>query len=247
VVSASCLYEGTIRHRRHAQRRGEFCHRISLAYVDLDELPRLLGGRLASRRPGLLRLRRRDYLGDASAPLADAVREIVHAQIGRRVEGPIRLLTQLRGFGHAFNPVSFYYCFDADGERMAAVVAEVTNTPWGERHSYVLRADGARVDAAFAKQLHVSPFMAMDQRYRARLSTPAQSLSVHLESYERADLVFDATLSLQRHELTGPRVARALVRHAFAALRTLALIYGHAAALRLRGVSTHRHPGHGHA
>ena len=71
-------------------------------------------------------------------PLADAVRDLVEERTGARPAGPIRLLTHLRSFGHCFNPVSFYYCFDPAGERVEAVVAEVTNTPWGERHAYVL-------------------------------------------------------------------------------------------------------------
>ena len=139
-MSASCIYEGAVRHRRFEVRGHEFRYRLALAYVDLDELPTLLSGRLVKRRPGLVRFRRRDYLGDPRTPLADAVRELVHARTGTRPEGPVRLLTQLRSFGHCFNPVSFYYCFDRAGERLEHVLAEVTNTPWGERHTYVLSA-----------------------------------------------------------------------------------------------------------
>jgi DUF1365 family protein len=119
-----------IRHRRREPRR-EFTHRLALAYLDLEELPRLLGGRLVSRRRGVVRFRRPDYLGNPAVPLDCAVRGLVSERTGECPEGPIRLLTHPRSFGHCFNPVSFYYCFDADGERLEAVVAEVTNTPWG--------------------------------------------------------------------------------------------------------------------
>ena len=98
-MSASCIYEGTIRHRRFEPRR-EFSHRLALAYLDLDELPALLDGRLVARHPGLVRFRRRDYLGDPAVPLPRAVRDVVEDQTGARPEGPIRLLTQLRSFGH---------------------------------------------------------------------------------------------------------------------------------------------------
>ena len=169
-MSASCIYEGTIRHRRFDPRR-EFSHRLALAYLDLDELPGLLDGRLVARRPGLVRFRRRDYLGDPAVPLHRAVRDVVEDQTGARPEGPIRLLTQLRSFGHCFNPVSFYYCFEPGGERVQALVAEVTNTPWGERHAYVIEGkqrDSAVLAGEFDKALHVSPFMGMDHRYDAR-------------------------------------------------------------------------------
>ena len=69
-MTASALYEGTIRHRRFADRPGEFTHRIAMAYLDLDELPELLGGRLVRSRPGLVRFRRSDHLGDPGVPLA---------------------------------------------------------------------------------------------------------------------------------------------------------------------------------
>jgi uncharacterized protein len=215
-VTHSALYEGTIRHRRFAVRRHELNHRIAMAYVDLDELPGLLGGRLVSRRPGLVRLRRRDYLGDPSVPLADALGELLGARHPK-----IRVLTQLRTLGHCFNPISLYYCF-GDDERLEAVVAEVTNTPWGERHAYVL--DGRRSE--HEKAMRVSPFMGMDQRYRVAVAPPGPTLSVHIESHERRHLVFDATLKLHRRPF----------RARLSALRTLPLIYGHAIVLRAKGV-----------
>ncbi len=134
---ASCLYRGTIRHRR-SEPAQDFTHRLTLAYIDLAELPELLGGRLVRRTPGPLRFRRADYLGPAGVPLEVAVRDRVTALGADRPAGPVRLLTQLRSWGTCFNPVSFYYCFDPSGRHVESVLAEVTNTPWGERHSYLL-------------------------------------------------------------------------------------------------------------
>ena len=244
-MSASAIYTGTVRHRRFAVRASEFDYGVALAYIDLDELPRLLGGRLASKRPGLVRFRRSDYLGDPEIPLADAVRALVGERTGSAPDGPVRLLTHLRSFGHCFNPVSFYYCFDR-AEHVRAIVGEVTNTPWGERHAYVLETDGdggAVLRGDFAKALHVSPFMGMRQRYSWRAPAPAQTLSVHIESHEDGTRVFDATLALRRRALTRRSLAETTARYPAATLRLLALIYGHAAMLKLRGVPLHRHPG----
>ena len=237
MSTASCIYEGSIRHRR-AEPPRSFEHPLALFYLDLDELPGLLGGRLVHPRAGLLRFRRRDYLGPGAAPLDDAVRDTVRAAAGRPPEGPIRLLTQLRSFGHCFNPVSFYYCFDGVGERVEAVVAEVTNTPWGERHAYVI--PGGRGD--LAKALHVSPFMAMDHRYTIRAGAPGERLAIHVSSRRNDAPAFDATLALRRRELTRGAAARLALRYPFANVRVLGLIYGHAAGLKLAGVPIHRHP-----
>ena len=242
-MTASAIYEGTIRHRRFAVRTHEFRHRLALLYVDLGELEGLLGGRLAGVRPGLVRFRRGDYLGDPAVPLADAVRAQVERCTGRLTGGPVRLLTQLRTFGHCFNPVSFYYCF-SPAEQLEAVVAEVTSTPWGERHAYVLSRTGVSpvLAASFDKQLHVSPFMGMDQRYEWRMAPPGETVAVHIESQELGRRAFDATLALRRSPLTRPSLARITARYPAATLRVLALIYGHALALKLKGVPVHRRP-----
>jgi uncharacterized protein len=237
VTLASCIYEGTIRHRRLEPRRS-FEHRLALFYLDLDELPGLLDGRLVRPRTGLLRFRRRDYLGARPGSLDVAVRDEVEAALGARPCGPIRLLTQLRSFGHCFNPVSFYYCLDRAGERVEAVVAEVTNTPWGERHAYVVTGQAGEL----TKALHVSPFMGMDHRYSVRAATPGDRLTVHIESRRGGARRFDATLALQRVELTRRSAARITRRYPLASARVLALIYAHAIGLKLAGASVYPHP-----
>ncbi len=218
---------------------------MAFAYIDLDELPALLGGRLVDRRPGPLRFRPRDYLGRATAPLDVAVRDRAQSLSGRRPEGPIRVLTQLRSFGLCFNPVSFYYCFTPSGDELDMVLAEVTNTPWGERYAYLMtdrEPASAIITGRFAKELHVSPFMGMDHAYTARATRPAQTLSVHIDSRRGGEVAFDATLKLRRRELTAGSAAWLSARFPLATLRVLALIYGHALGLRLAGARVHPHP-----
>lgn len=252
----SALYEGTVRHRRLSGTvTDEFRHRLFMAYVDLDELPALESGALCSAsRPALARFRREDHLGDPAVALPAAVRALVAERTGRRPpQGPVGLLTHLRCFGHVFNPVSFYWCFGAGGDsdgRAEAVVAHVTNTPWGESHSYVLDAGGDAdhgstrlARASFAKQLHVSPLMAMDQTYELRVTEPGERISVHIESAGRDGApLFDATLSLGRREWTPQELRRLLARYPLQTVGILARIYGHAARLRARGVAYHPHP-----
>ncbi len=210
-----------------------------MAYIDLAELPELLGGRLLRRTPGTLRFRRRDYHGDPSVPLRSAVCETVRAQTGVELTGPVRLLTTLSTFGACFNPVSLYYCFEADGETLAAVLAEVTNTPWRERHAYVT----VGADGSFDKAMHVSPFMGMDHEYRISTAGPGENLSVRIENHRDGQRLFAASLAMRRRELTPAQVRSIFLRQPLAPLRTLALIYGHAIGIRLAGVRTFPHPG----
>jgi len=245
-VTASALYEGTVRHRRFDVREHEFSYRLHMAYVDLDELPALLGGRLVASPPGVVRFRRSDYLGDPAVPLAESVRRLVGERLGSRPGGPIRMLANLRVLGHCFNPVAFYYCFDAAGERPVALVAEVTNTPWGERHAYVLGRDpdasGGAIEGRVAKHLHVSPFMGMDHVYEWRMADPDQRLAVHIASRRGDHVAFDATLAMTRRELTPRSLATLTLRQPAMSMRVLARIYRQALVLRLKGVRAHPHP-----
>jgi uncharacterized protein len=247
----SALYEGHVRHRRLAGPvPDEFRQRLFMSYIDLDELPQLFDGRLlwSARRPAPAWFRRADHLGDPAVALSGCVRDLVQERTGRRPEGPIRLLTHLRTFGCCFNPVSFYYCFAPDGARLQSAIAHVTNTPWGESHSYVMEVEpggGTVVGSEFAKLLHVSPLMGMDHRYELRLTAPAERLSVHIGSSTTthpSQPFFDATLSLARREMSGPQMARMLTAYPLLTARIVARIYGHALRLRLRGATYHPHP-----
>lgn len=207
----SAVYVGWVRHRRFAPVSRDFTFPLFMLYLDLDETERVFQtGRMWAtdqRRRGLPlgRFRRRDYLGDASLDLRTAVLDCVVRDLGFRPSGAVRLLTHARQYGYVFNPVSFYYCFDrADqlgGDRLVAIVAEITNTPWKERHAYVLdcRQSGPISVAgpgsvgcgperprrfAFEKVFHVSPFLPMGLAYEWAFSTPCprdgSRLGVHM-------------------------------------------------------------------
>ncbi len=218
-----------------------------MVYLDLEELDEVFEGRLlwSTRRPAVAWFRRADYLGRPDRPLRDEVLDTVAGSGRTRPGGPVRMLTHLRYFGYAQNPVTFYYCFSAeDHERVEAVVAEVTNTPWGERHTYVLDAPGGTPEGRFAKAFHVSPFMPMDQEYRWRFSPPGPDLAVDMESVEDGRRVFDATLRMTRRPITGRSLAAALARHPWMTARVVTAIYAQAFRLWLKRTPFFDHPKH---
>jgi DUF1365 family protein len=242
----SALYEGTIRHRRVDPIEHAFRYPIFMAYLDLAELPEVLDPLRgwSARRPALARFKRSDHLGDPSLPLDECVRDLVAADSGSRPSGPIRMLANLRYFGHCFNPVSFFFCFDEAGDSVEAVLAEVNNTPWGESHAYVIGgADESRViRGRVAKDFHVSPLMGMDHVYEWRTTVPGNSLSVHIASHKDGDLAFDATLSLERRELVPAVASRMLLRYPAMTAQVVARIYWQALRLRLKGAPWYPHP-----
>jgi len=254
--TASAVYEGWVRHRRFEPVEHGFRYRFFLTYLDLGELPGVLDRYplYSARRPAPARFRRSDYIGDPEQPLDECARDAVAAATGSRPPGPVRLLTGLRYLGHSFNPVSFYYCFDAGGERVEAVVAEVENIPWGERHAYVLargERQGRVLSDELDKTLHVSPLMGMDQTYAFRATEPGARLSVHIESRPSRDTAadgggagksFDATLSLRRRELSPRLMAGLLARYPAMSLQVVAKIYAQSLRLKLKGARYFPHP-----
>jgi DUF1365 family protein len=251
----SVLYTGWVQHRRFGPSKNAFRYRLFMTFIDLAELPGLFDGRWlwSARRPALAWFRRKDFLGPKDVPLDTAVRNLVEQRTGLRPRGPIRLLTHLRFFGFSFNPVSFYYVYDARDERVETIVAEITNTPWKERHAYVLPvADAARTGKRawryrFDKQFHVSPFMSMDMRYEWRFGAPGQGLHVHMENFSTqpghdAAPSFDATLHLSRVPMTAGSLARALVQFPLITAKVVALIHWQALKLLWKRVPFHAHP-----
>ncbi len=248
-MSASALYVGQVTHRRHRPHAHAFSYPIAQLLIDLDELPTLFKRRWlwSVNRPNIAQFKRSDFLGDPQQPLAEAVRDRAAAALGYRPTGPVRLLAHLRYGGHVFNPVSYYYCYQPDGEQLDCVVAEITNTPWKERHAYVLpvaeaQRQGRALRWQFDKAFHVSPFMSMDCRYDWRFTPPGDDLAVHMQVWRNGERQFDATQHLHRRPLDGPGLARVLLRYPLMTVQVVAAIHWQALRLWLKRNPVYDHP-----
>jgi hypothetical protein len=246
----SALYLGWLSHRRRAPRPHAFRYGLFMVMLDLAELQTVFRGRWlwSASRAALARFDRRDHFGDPAQPLDAAVRDLVQQRTGQRPEGPIRLLTHLRYFGYVFNPVSFYFCWDADDREITAIVAEVNNTPWGERHCYVVQPEraGDWLVAHSAKTMHVSPFhpMALDYEWRFRPDTEGLCIAMALRpaNAPQALPVFHALSALKRVPITTRSLATTLLRFPFMTLKVIAAIHWEALRLWLKRVPVHDHP-----
>ncbi len=248
-MTASAIYEGWLRHRRFEPIGHSFRYRLFMAYLDLDELPEVLDPfpLWSARRAAPAHYKREDYMGDPERPLAECVRDAVERSSGERPGGPVRLLANLRYFGHVFNPVCFYYCFDRAGKQVEAVVADVNNIPWGETHPYVLSRGeqrGPAIGARMDKALHVSPLIGMDQTYALRATEPGEGLVVQIDSRPAGEdgKSFDATLSLRRRELSAAVLAKMLARYPAMSLQVVGKIYAQSLRLKLKGARYFPHP-----
>ena len=238
----SAIFEGTVFHRRMLPVRHEFTQRVALPLLDLDEIDEVCSHHplWSSHRANAVHFRRSDFYGPPHQPLAEAVRDLVEQRTGARPEGSVRMLAHLRTWGWLFNPIACYWCWDAGDRAVQVLVADVTSTPWHGRHAYVLEHSGE--EQWFAKELHVSPFLSMDQRYRITASVPEERVTVRIESHTDDGLVLEAGLTGTTHPITRHSLGRLLWRHPVLTTRVSARIYTEAARLALKGTPIYRHP-----
>jgi len=227
-----------------------FQYRLFFMFLDLAELPTLfdIHPLWSYERFNIACFRRRDHFGDPTIPLDQAVADLVEDRLGSRPNGPIRLLTHLRYYGHCFNPASFYYCYDSADRRVETIIVEIHNTPWGERHCYVLGAEQNEHTVKywrrhrFAKAFHVSPFIGMDIHYDWRFRVPNDALQVHMIDYQGGEKLFDASLALKRRAITRSSLNGVLVRYPMLTGKVIAMIYWQALRLVLKRTPFFPHP-----
>ena len=243
------LYWGTIFHRRHTPFTRFFKYPIFMAYIDITSLSTTMSPSLLwnINKPAIVSFRRSDYHGDPQVDLEDAVRLTLLEKTGRSFKGPIRLLTNLRYFGYCFNPVSFYYCFNEADDKVEAIMAEVTNTPWKERYSYVIEKQDQtnnkpRLVASPKKQLHVSPFWGMDHDYDWSFSQPESNLSVYMRNFKEDKMVFDVALNLKRKVFSNRSLFKAILRFPFITLMVVYRIHWQAFILYIKRAPFFTHP-----
>ena len=231
----SALYEGTLIHVRRLPVRNVFRYPVSYWLLDLDELPEL-DRQLALfsvNRPNVTSFRDRDHF-DGGPSAKQAVLDLVGDPDVERVLA----LTMPRVLGYVFNPVSFYWCYRADGS-LVCMVAELNNT-FGERLPEVLR--GPALEYEQAKRLHVSPFFGLDQSYEWAFSEPGEAVWARIHVREDSERPFTAVLHARRRELTNASVARTLARYPLMPLQVTALIHRQALQLWLKRVPFHHKP-----
>lgn len=238
---ASALYRGTVVHRRIGSTGHRFSYQVAMALIFLEELDELCGLHPWWSHTHLspVWFRRGDYLGHPALPLEAAVRDLVAEDQGVRPCGPIAVLTHPRTWGWSFNPITCYYCMEPAGDGVEWMVAEVTSTPWHERHCYVVGPPGTH---QVAKAMHVSPFLGMDLTYRLEYSAPRERLGLGITVEAAGGPVLFTQMRLHRQPADRHSLGQVAWHPGLGTIGVTAGIYRQALALWRRGTRFHPHP-----
>jgi DUF1365 family protein len=242
----SAIYFGAVKHRRFSPVPHSFSYRVFMAFLDIDRILELtaISRLLSYNRFNWASYEERDHFGDPALSLRQRLELDAAAHGISLPDGPVFLLTHLRYLGYNFNPVSFFYCYDAQ-ERLQLVLAEVNST-FGESHNYWLW-QGNELPSPNAKRyrtakaLHVSPFMSMKLDYTFTLTPPGRHLVVHMDTIEDGKPFFDATLGLERRPWSARSLHRALFSHPWMTAKVIGAIHWEALRLYLKKVPVFRH------
>ena len=241
-MGASALYAGLVSHRRLKPRAHKLAYRVFMLLIDLDELEPLKGLKRLTIGRGW------NLLGFDPARFGDGSPRPLKAQVegllddaGLAHGGPIRMLAMPKVLGHAFNPLTVYFCHGADGA-LSAILYEVNNT-FGERHSYLIPApDAVLIRQACAKAFYVSPFMDMDLSYAFRLLRPAEQVLVAVDVSDASGVMLTTSFAGERAELTDANLLRAWLTHPWMTLGSLAAIHWEALSIWLKGEKVRPRP-----
>ena len=240
------IYKGSIRHRRFTPVIQSFNYSIFMTFFDINKIESIFKKSILwnVNKFGLMSFQRKDYHGDPNISLDLAVRQTIYQEKGIKIEGPIRILTHLRYFGYCFNPVSFYYCYDKNDSQVELIMAEVTNTPWNERHCYFIKnKKNKNFKENLKKKFHVSPFWGMDHDYQWMFTEPKDNLNVHMVNFKKGDKIFDATLELSNKiDMSFKKLIINTFKYPFITLITYLRIHFQALILLIKGATFHNHP-----
>jgi DUF1365 family protein len=234
-------------HRRNTPTVHAFSQRLSMVWIDPDTPEELFARHwlASSTGPAPLRFRPSDY-GTPASPLgSQSVRDELAPVLGRSCDGPVRMLTQPRRWGWLFSPLTLYFAWPSEGAGPIGVVAEVTNTPWKERHRYAvaLEGDGDIRTASFAKTMHVSPFLDTDHTYLLRLESSGSRLRIDLDVVTGDQTtVLETRLVVEKQAPTARNVRRFALADPLATYRVSTGIHLNAARLWRKKVPFVAHP-----
>ncbi|WP_394129649.1 DUF1365 domain-containing protein [Shewanella maritima] len=239
------VYHGQVTHQRLVPKKHGFTYDMAMLVLDLDELSQLeqTSAVFSVSKANCLRFNCADYLNQLSSQFGDKLQlsneQLANTPTGlkARIIATVRHLGgegdtdkvvfagQIRHFGWYFSPVNFYFCYQKGALRY--MLAEVSNTPWNERHCYLVQINYHHAQPTLTdKVFSVSPFMDLQMGYRWRINTYAKQLMVGIDNVSpESKTLFHAGLKLEGTPISAQSMRGFLWRYPLMTFSIIAGIY----------------------
>jgi len=245
---AAGFADGYVIHNRRQPQRHRFKYNMCWCLFDVDDIDHWMGQSKLWKYNAwsLFCLRDRDYIKPGNQPINLKIKDYLSEETGARFSGNVFLFTHPRFMGQGFNSVNFYFCYQA--QKLAYIVSEITNTPWGEKHLYLHDCDGAKKKPNgtlvfdFKKQFHVSPFITMDIDYCWEFLINQQQLTVKMQLYRQNVNEMNVILDTKITPLMENNINRMSLKRPFQPMKMLLGIYWQAFKLWLKKIPFYSHP-----
>tara|TARA_R110001592_G_scaffold218360_11_gene472380 strand:+ start:4241 stop:5029 length:789 start_codon:yes stop_codon:yes gene_type:complete len=216
--SHSAIYVGSVIHKRFLPKKHSFNSTLFMLALDVDELEQKKQNQgvfgFAWYHP--LRFVEKDYLRNEPNSLSQRIKRKVTELNGYSEIERILMLVQVRCFGLYFSPVNFYFCYDKNNQ-CTQMLAEVSNTPWNERHYYLVDLLIKDKPKTSDKVFQVSPFMNLDMSYTWHVKAPhldSKKLLVKIENKRtnkesgHVEKLFEASLIMKKQAFSKRNLFR---------------------------------------
>ena len=239
----SCLYECTIMHDRQSPKRYKFVHKIFMFYLDIDEIPQLssFSWLLGYNQHRVYDFRDKDHISSGLSSIKENIRAYLKTRGVDQQVHRIQLMTNVRTFGYIFNPVAFYFCFDA-GDLPICVVSEIGNT-FGELKYFYLGPD-TKSTVGFSdrqvKYYYISPFTDLDNELEFKIQVPDEKLNITIDTLKNGRKFFWSSMTGPRKPLTNANLIWYTIKYPWVTFKVIFLIHWQAAMLHfVRKVAHH--------
>lgn len=246
----SKIFKGTVSHTRMRETKHTFTYNIELPYFDLTEVDKLFNSSFlwSKNRFNIASFHEKDFFDNLNGSLFNHVKCIAQPYLSGKEIKHIRVLGNCRFLGLFFNPICVYYCFD-ETNKCLGCIAQVTNTPWLEKHCYFIPAQSnshydsksLRQQHIFEKRFHVSPFMPMNQIYHWNSLFTDEKLSIHMKNFEEGKEVFNVSLKLKPTSIKEYSFTRFALAKPLNVCKTISAIYYQALKLWLKKSTFYNH------
>tara|TARA_Y100000996_G_scaffold409254_1_gene389627 strand:- start:488 stop:1252 length:765 start_codon:yes stop_codon:yes gene_type:complete len=237
-MTNSCIYNGTVIHKRYKPKEHFFKYSVFSLFLDLSELE-ILNNNIrffSINKFNLISFFEKDHGNRDDSSLVDWVKKNLEQNQINTENIKIKLLCYPRIFGYVFNPLSIFFVYNQN-DTLVSILYEVKNT-FGEQHTYVFKIDNENnlIQNNCSKKFHVSPFIEMNCNYFFRILKPGERLSVIIDQYDQVGKILYASQDGKKANLTGQELIKSYLKHPLMTFKIISAIHFEAFKLWIKGI-----------